>query len=147
MWFKLFYWLRIFGNTAFFIKLTARTFRDIGAFLVIFALSVLATANIFIFFMEENMEYTVANSAIFAFRASLGDFETDDFKGSSEGWLWIIYIGVTFIIQITFLNMLIAIMGDTFDKVMETKPETSLSEKIEMLAGYIIVLQYLKVKL
>ena len=37
--------------------------------------------------------------------------------------------------QITFLNMLIAIMGDTFDRVIEQRPTFSLKNKLMILAG------------
>ena len=51
----------------------------------------------------------------------------------------VIFISTTFITQITFLNMLIAIMGDTFAKVNETKEQSALKEKISILADYVIV--------
>ena len=35
--------------------------------------------------------------------------------------IWLLFIASTFITQITFLNMLIAIMGDTYDRVSENK--------------------------
>lgn len=35
--------------------------------------------------------------------------------------------------------MLIAIMGDTFDRVSEVKMQSALSEKISILADYVIV--------
>ena len=39
----------------------------------------------------------------------------------------------TFLIQITFLNMLIAIMGDTYDKVTEVRQLTALKERVELM--------------
>ena len=45
------------------------------------------------------------------------------------------FIFTTFISQITFLNMLIAIMGDTFDRVMEQKPTYSLKNKLMLMAS------------
>ena len=50
------------------------------------------------------------------------------------GLLWALFIFTTFISQITFLNMLIAIMGDTFDRVMEQKPTYSLKNKLMLMA-------------
>ena len=38
---------------------------------------------------------------------------------ANKGLVWFIYFCATFFTQITMLNMLIAIMGDTFDKVTE----------------------------
>ena len=40
-----------------------------------------------------------------------------------------------------FLNMLIAIMGDTFDKVTESKEQSALVEKIRILADYVYVVR------
>lgn len=53
---------------------------------------------------------------------SLGEFEVDNFEGDGKDTIiWIIFILTTFITQVTFLNMLIAIMGDTFSRVTESK--------------------------
>ena len=39
----------------------------------------------------------------------------------------------TFVIQITFLNMLIAIMGDTYDRVKENSKLAKMKEEIAIL--------------
>ena len=53
---------------------------------------------------------------------SLGEFNTDPYQeNSKDSLLWVVFILTTFITQITFLNMLIAIMGDTFARVSEVK--------------------------
>ena len=71
---------------------------------------------------------------------ALGEFNTENFKFEGEDYLiWFIFICTTFITQITFLNMLIAIMGDTFDRVSEVKQQSALKEKISILADYVIV--------
>ena len=38
-----------------------------------------------------------------------------------------------------FLNMLIAIMGDTFERVTESREQSALVEKIRILADYVFV--------
>ncbi len=43
------------------------------------------------------------------------------------------------ITQIMFLNMLIAIMGDTFDRNTEAKAQSALVEKIRILADFVYV--------
>jgi len=50
----------------------------------------------------------------------------------------------TFIIQITFLNMLIAIMGDTFDKYTELRKVTALKERIELMRDYKDIITWLR---
>ncbi len=43
----------------------------------------------------------------------------------------------TMLTQIMFLNMLIAIMGDTFARNTEAKSQSALVEKIKILADYV----------
>ena len=52
---------------------------------------------------------------------------------------WILFVATTFVTQITFLNMLIAIMGDTFARVSEVKDQAALQEKIKILADFVII--------
>ena len=62
---------------------------------------------------------------------SLGEFNTDNYgEDAKDSLIWIVFILTTFITQITFLNMLIAIMGDTFARVSEVKEQSALQEKI-----------------
>ena len=51
--------------------------------------------------------------------------------------LYIFFILATFLIQIVFLNMLIAIMGDTFSKVTENKDNNARKTKLEIMGDYI----------
>ena len=58
---------------------------------------------------------------------SLGEFSTDNYgEDAKDSLVWIVFILTTFITQITFLNMLIAIMGDTFARVSEVKEQSAL---------------------
>ena len=61
------------------------------------------------------------NSLIYSFKLSLGDFSTAGYRGDNQGVTWIVFVLATFLLQITFLNMIIAIMANTFDHVMEKK--------------------------
>ena len=73
---------------------------------------------------------------------SLGEFEVDNFEGEGKDIIiWIIFITTTFITQVTFLNMLIAIMGDTFSRVTESKAQSGLREKIAILSDFVIIVK------
>ena len=50
--------------------------------------------------------------------------------------LWVIYIGATFVLQIIFLNMLIAIMTDVFEAVNEKQHQSSIKERIVLLNDF-----------
>ena len=75
---------------------------------------------------------------------ALGDFAfTEDFVKSSpnSNLVWIIFIMATFLIQITILNMLIAIMGDAFAKVTEVKEKFGLKEKINIVSDFVFMVK------
>ena len=60
----------------------------------------------------------------------------DGFKIHTNAALcYIFFISTTFISQVTFLNMLIAIMGDTFDRVIDQRPTYSLKNKLMLMAA------------
>ena len=48
----------------------------------------------------------------------MGDFVYDDYNnGESSILVWVFFLTATFIMCVVFMNMLIAIMGDTFGSV------------------------------
>ena len=62
-------------------------------------------------------ENDFTNTILHMYLLSLGEFDFDNFgsRGTlSNDLMWIIFILGTFLLQITFMNMLIAIMGDVF---------------------------------
>ena len=67
----------------------------------------------------------------------LGDFRMDGFEHHPE-WavVWVFFLAATFFTQVVFLNMLIAIMGNTFDFVIERKSMYALQTKLDILADY-----------
>ena len=71
---------------------------------------------------------------------SLGEFDTENFSnGNNAAVIWSVFAAATFISQVTILNMLIAIMGDTYDFVTENKDQSSLNEKLNILNDYVWV--------
>ena len=68
----------------------------------------------------------------------------DKFLGVNSTFIWIFFVLAAFLLQITFLNMLIAIMGNTFSHVLDNKTESSMKERISILSDFRIVLRALK---
>ena len=51
----------------------------------------------------------------------LGDFDTELFRvGYDRDEITVMFVLATYIIMVVFMNMLIAIMGDTFGSCLET---------------------------
>ena len=68
---------------------------------------------------------------------SLGEFHTSNYtEHEFMPFVWVLFVLATFFTQITMLNMLIAIMGDTFDKVTENKKTFTTRTKLLILGDY-----------
>lgn len=136
-------WLRLFDETAFYVSLVLQTLFDVGYFGVIFFL-VLAYFGIALYMTQLNAgEENLTVNAVFGnffidsllneYLLILGEFYMDGFE-KEPAILYLLFVATTFISQIVFFNMLIAIMGDTFGRVIEQKPTHSLKNKLLIMA-------------
>ena len=144
MWIKAFDWMRVFKQPAFFYLLIKYTLYDMQSFLVLIAIVIFLFTNcLYVLNVADrtfypayggsNSDYTAlypdepgqGNSFLAAFWhvyiTSLGEYDTESYgnRGTMNTYVvWILFFLATFFIQITFMNMLIAIMQNTFVKVM-----------------------------
>lgn len=96
---------------------------------------------------EDGSEFMIFQPAFqntfidFAFRnylIGLGDFSYDGWSDHpARVVIWIYFILSTFFTQLMFLNMLIAIMGTTYERVMESKERASLMERTHLYADWL----------
>ena len=154
MWFKLGYWFRLFSATSFYVRLITETVADISTFMIMLSTCIFAFANCLYILnlwrleqpepaplFDEALDSDVLNALLNQYMLALGEFQTENFSDQpNSGLVWVLFIAATFITQITILNMLIAIMGDTFGKVTEVKEQSGLREKIKILADYVWIL-------
>ena len=132
LWFRLFYLLRVFSETAYLISMIQAIIIEMKYFVLALVIAVLAFSNTF-FILGRNAEENftgdnIWDAFIFTYRMGLGDFDTDGFNTDDEALIWILWFINTLIILIILLNLVIAIMGDTFDRVQETQESTMLKE-------------------
>ena len=89
MWIKVFYWLSLHEETAFYKRLLGETFQGIAWFFLIFFLSLCLFANA-IYILDANREYeerlfenrfgsTVVSSLFNQYLLALGEFELDNY--------------------------------------------------------------------
>jgi hypothetical protein len=143
---KVFDWLRLFGKTSFFILLMTETLWEIRYFMVLIFLT-LAMFGIPMAVLNQNREEDqnvisktfdlwiidmIINQYLLALGefTSLGEFD----KGPQAYMCYIFFALATFVSQVTMFNMLIAIMGDTFEKITENKEVNSIKSKLNLLS-------------
>lgn len=72
---------------------------------------------------------------------ALGDFESGDFEiGFNKNSSMTMFIVATFLILVVFMNMLIAIMGDTFGRVQETAEQNGFNERVTLIADHVFLI-------
>ena len=67
---------------------------------------------------------------------ALGEFNLEDYDlgdGSDNFLLWLFFVGASFFLLIHLLNMLIAIMGDTFGKFNEIKHQQTIRNHLRFV--------------
>jgi hypothetical protein len=147
MWIKVFYWMRLFKATAHFITLIFTTIYDVRIFTLMLLIIIIAFANFFFimnlntpmglgdnsttyYYMPDYGLGKVMNSLMGAYFISLGEFDYGGY-GSGEHFyvVWIFFTLGSFLMLVVFMNMLIAIMGDTFSVVQGIQEENSLKEQ------------------
>jgi uncharacterized membrane protein len=73
----------------------------------------------------------MSGALIYSYLLGLGEFGYDQFDGSTNvALIWGVFIFATIFSLIILLNMLIAIMGETFSKVQENSESHFLREHL-----------------
>lgn len=148
IWIKVFDWLRLFESTAFYIKLLTVTVKDIGYFMVLFLVA-LAMVGSSMYMLQSNrtdgeediirpvFKVWILDLLLNQYLLGLGMFEFEGFENHEQKYLcWLFFLIGTFFTQITMLNMLIAIMGNTFDMVIEKKGIYAMQVKLQIMSEY-----------
>lgn len=132
MWFKAFYFLRAFEQTSYLIRMIIEIVWDVRWFFLIFVVGVLGFANVFYVLVnnqpegdppftfmggtqEENTFFRTLN---YTYQMAWGGWDTDGFENHPDKLLLqFIFFMLTIMIFLLLLNLVIAIMGDTFGRV------------------------------
>ena len=87
--------------------------------------------NIFNWWALDTFEYV--------YELGLGEFHTDSFttSGRHGAMCYCLFLAATFLINIVFLNMLIAIMADTYAMATEQKENNARITKLKIMGDYI----------
>ena len=66
----------------------------------------------------------VVDAFVSKFMMMFGEFDTDNYSVNGQDWIvWFWFYLLLFYIQVVFLNVIIAVVGDIYDKALEEKNE------------------------
>ena len=140
MWLKFLYFLRMFKAFGYLIRLIIDVVYDMRHFLVVLSLTIIAFGDTFYVISNGNIEKSqfvkgFLDSIMYTYLIILGGFNVDDFEKSiATSVLLVFFFLCTLFNTIVMLNLLIAIISDTFSKVKENQINTSYQEMAAMIA-------------
>jgi len=135
LWIKIFKYLQVFTAFRYLIMMIQAIVKDISTFLVILFLSMFAYGQIMLTMNEDRSWKDFRQGYVLAF-GDLGEFAN---YSLIQFFMFIIF---TFFIPLTLMNMLIAIMSDTYGRVQgsamaaDARALAEMALEMEQLLGY-----------
>ena len=126
MFVKVNFYLRIFEGFSFLVSMMQGVFLDLRYFMVFFIITVIEFGMLFSILIKNSDAYNgVGNLGYFimAFRTSAGDFDMDNFGNTDDNiekimLTWFIWIIGVLIMNVIFMNFIIAVISESYEKVM-----------------------------
>lgn len=166
MYAKFFYWMRLFKPFSAFIRMISEILADIKVFFIVLLISLLAFANIIFIlninrnedmnctYLDEKTEKMTScdsiydgifgngglDSTVHAYLLGLGEFQVDNYAHTNQGPIWFFFLVATILVQLLFMNLLIAIMGSSYGRVSEIIDQSTLKELCIMMHDHIWIL-------
>ena len=138
LYFKVFYFLRIFFETGYLVRMIIEIVIDMKNFVIVLLIAVMAFANSY-YILGRNADAgnfagtEVSDAFIYSWNTGLGNTSTSGFNDKDEEVLWIIYVINLIVVLVMMLNLVVAIMGDTFSRVKQTQEYSMLQEITQMI--------------
>ncbi|OMJ80809.1 hypothetical protein SteCoe_18864 [Stentor coeruleus] len=132
-------YFRLFDNTRYMINLLSETIKDMKSFLILLTYSTYSFALIYFIMINNILKYSAdadpskiksfSEYIAQSYLLSLGNFDTEGY----EAFEWVIFFFASVINPLIMLNLLIAIMGDTYSRVAEEQEIADMQELTEMV--------------
>ena len=155
MWIKLFDWLRLFSKTAIYPVLLNEVLKDIapysmmmaiifgvfGNFMFIYHAKILYDGSEALKGLEEDIGMDMFTHMMNELLIMAGEYHYEDFKQSQSKLqfyvIWLCFMLAIIMTQVVFLNTLIAIISDTFERVWDKKNQIIVSSKADLLCDWL----------
>ena len=130
MWFKFLYFLRIFKSTGYLIRMIVEVVYDMRNFFLVLLITIAAFGDSFLRIAVANSADTqfisgFVDSMIFTYRMILGDFDTGSLGNVAQPVVMSLFLLCTIFNMIVMLNLLIAIISDSYAKVMSLSQQAT----------------------
>ena len=138
---KVCFFLRIYDGFSFLVSMMNGVFSDLKFFLSFYMIFLAHFSMQFLIifqgqYLESYYGVGLTGYILMAFRTSLGDFEVDGYPGLQSYMIivaWIIWILAVFILNVIFMNFIIAVISESYGKVMQKMVGEGYKVKAEMI--------------
>lgn len=151
LWIKMFYWMRLFRAFAAFIRMITEILKDIQVFMVMLLLCLGAFTSVIMILQinrsgsdeevapiyDAYIGFPFFDAFIHAYLTGLGDFNKDNYSERDAVITWVMFLIATVLVQLVFMNLLIAIMGESFSKIMAMMEQSTQKELCSMMEDHI----------
>jgi hypothetical protein len=148
LWLKLLYFLRIFKSTGYYIRTIVEVVKDMRYFLMMLLLTFTAFGDSMRQISSSNPEGkdfidgTFFTGIAFIYRMVLGDFDTNGFGEIAVGYVWILFILCTVFNMIIMMNLLIAIISESFAQVNSSSEQAGYQEMADLIYQHSIIIPF-----
>ena len=123
-WLKFLYFMRIFRQFGSLIGMIIEVMADMKVFVCVLLITFLTFGSTFYLISQSNPDdekfvLTFADGFTYAYRMTLGDWDTSAFGVNNILLVWIFFFLTTLFMLVIMFNLLIAIISDTFERVQE----------------------------
>ena len=160
MWLKVFYWCRIFSSLAYYVKLIVQTLADSAPFMLM-CLIILIAFGLFFIGVDQELERSDDHAYMAYFFGetyldavvdvyiigALGNLDDGRFRRGDpilQRPTMAMFLASTFIVAVVFMNMLIAIMSNTYGEVQDGAVENGIKERVSLMDDHLWLLDLQK---
>lgn len=132
MWLKIFYFLRIFRQTGFFVNMLLRVIRISKVFFFLYLLILCSFASSF--FIMDSQRKGIWYHLNYSYLLGLGEFDMDwDDNYITPIIAQMFFYAASLLVMIVMLNLLIAIVSQAYEEVINTQREANDFERINLI--------------
>eukprot|EP00347_Sterkiella_histriomuscorum_P004167 403361497 len=138
---KINFFLRIYDGFSFLVSMMAAVFVDLKYFIGFFLIFIIEFGLIFAILFDAISIDEYSGIGIFAylmmaFRTSSGDFNVDSYKDQSSALViisWAVWIIAVMLLNVMFMNFIIAVISESYEKVMQKLVAEGFKVKVQMI--------------
>lgn len=138
LWFKLLYFLRIFEGTGYLINMLIEVVKDMRYFILVLLITIIAFANSYFTISRANDDEnefasTYIDALLYSYEMALGNWDLGSMGEVALPYAYILFVIATLFNTIIMLNLLIAIISDTYARVQEKRDCAQYQEKARLI--------------